>query len=107
MIQTARTSRAPVLVASTTIIEATAPTTNLTALSWALSQVRVVPVTDEIARRASLLLKESRLSGHAHALDAVVAAIALAQPTRPAILTSDPGDLRRLVDGRAAVVPLT
>jgi predicted nucleic acid-binding protein len=63
-----------------------------------LSRVGVVPVTAEIARRAGELLGETGLSGHAYAIDAIVAATALSLPRPLVLLTSDPDDLSRLVE---------
>jgi hypothetical protein len=55
----------------------------------------LLPTSAEVARRAGELLASSRMTD---AVDAIVAAEALA--ARPSlILTSDPDDLGRLIDG--------
>ncbi|WP_169981086.1 PIN domain-containing protein [Microbispora sp. H10836] len=65
-------------------------------LRWHLSRMRVEPVTEEVSVHALDLLRESRLHGHKHAIDAVVAATAL-RSTRPVIiLTSDEDDMSKL-----------
>jgi predicted nucleic acid-binding protein len=60
---------------------------------WAVSRLVIEPVTEEIARAASRLLAVHRLHGHRHAIDAMVAATALAAPARVIVLTSDTQDL--------------
>jgi predicted nucleic acid-binding protein len=66
--------------------------------------VNVVPPSESIARHASRLLAAAGLHGHKYALDALVAATALASPAPATVLTSDPEDLRQLCDDRVAVV---
>lgn len=66
--------------------------------------MNVVPPSETIARHASRLLAAAGLHGHKYALDALVAATALASPAPATVLTSDPEDLRQLCDDRVAVV---
>lgn len=66
--------------------------------------MNVVPPSESIARHASRLLAAAGLHGHKYALDALVAATALASPAPATVLTSDPEDLRQLCDDRVAVV---
>jgi len=61
-------------------------------------------VTLEVAREAANLLRSTGLSGHCHAVDATVAAVARRQVAPVVVLTSDPDDMRRLLDRTAAVV---
>lgn len=61
-----------------------------------LKQIAVVPIDKQIGRAAGELLGHTGLSGHEHALDALVAAVALNQPRPVVLLTSDPDDMRRL-----------
>jgi predicted nucleic acid-binding protein len=61
-----------------------------------LNKITVVPVDERLGRAAGELLGRSGLSGHQHALDALLAAVALDQPRPVVLLTSDPGDLSRL-----------
>jgi predicted nucleic acid-binding protein len=63
-----------------------------------LSRITVVPVSRELARHAGELLGATGLAGHRCAIDAVVAATALALERPVVLLTSDPDDLTRLVE---------
>jgi hypothetical protein len=78
-----------------------------------LSRIAAVPVGPDTARRAGELLGATGLSGHRCAIDAVVAVTALSAPRPVVLLTSDPGDLGRLVAEpgrpkaeRIAVIPI-
>ncbi|TKA10138.1 hypothetical protein [Actinacidiphila oryziradicis] len=63
-----------------------------------LSRLTVEPLTKDLARRASDLLKSAGLHGHKYAIDAVVTATAITTSDKPArILTSDPDDLEKLL----------
>jgi predicted nucleic acid-binding protein len=64
----------------------------------ALAIVQVADITKDVGRKAGELLGATGLSGHRCALDALLAAVALAQE-RPVILaTSDPRDLAKLTE---------
>jgi predicted nucleic acid-binding protein len=63
---------------------------------WAVSRLVIEPVTEDIARTASKLLALHGLHGHPHAIDAMVAATALAATPPRILLTSDPKDLAKL-----------
>lgn len=63
-----------------------------------LKNVRVEPIDRATARYAGELLGRTGLSGHSCALDALLAAVALAQPRPVIILTSDPKDLAKLTE---------
>jgi len=67
------------------------------ALHRVLSRIMVLPVTPAAARQAGELLGATGLSGHRCAIDAVVAVTALGLDRPTVLLTSDPGDLNRLV----------
>lgn len=67
-----------------------------------LCQVR--DVGEQLAREAALLRTRTGRASTISAVDAVVAAFAMSLP-EPVVLTSDPDDLRALVDG--AGVPVT
>jgi predicted nucleic acid-binding protein len=78
-----------------------------------LKSVKVEPIDTARARLAGELLGRTGLSGHSCALDALVAAVALAQPRPVVILTSDPKDLAKLTEEserpsreRVAVIPI-
>jgi predicted nucleic acid-binding protein len=68
------------------------------ALHRVLSRITVVPVDGQLGRAAGELLGRAGLSGHRHALDALLAVVALDQPRPVVLLTSDPGDLGKLTD---------
>ncbi|MFI6402696.1 PIN domain-containing protein [Streptomyces sp. NPDC050548] len=100
-------SEANLVVSANSIIEATHAGTNMPRLNWALSRVKVEPVTEQLAKAAAKLLKDTGLHGHKYAIDATVAVTALNQPGPVAILTSDVDDLTKLCGGqRVKVIPL-
>jgi predicted nucleic acid-binding protein len=96
----------PVVTTAMTLIEAYHSKLYRPAWRWALSRLRVEPVTEQIADQAIDLLQEAGLHGHKYAIDAALAAIALRQPGRVTIFTSDEDDMRRLCGGRAVIVKL-
>jgi hypothetical protein len=106
IIATARESLVPVVISAATVIEATSPRGKRAALAWTVSRLTVEPLTKDLALAAVGLLARAGVHGHNHAIYAMVAATALAQPGRATIYTSDPGDLESLVDGAADVIPL-
>ncbi|AXI77180.1 hypothetical protein [Peterkaempfera bronchialis] len=60
-----------------------------------------VPLTQDLARAASNLLKSAGLHGHKYAIDAMVVATALAATDKPVtVLTSDVDDLSTLLGER-------
>lgn len=93
-----------VITSTATLVEVVHPKINMPALMWALSRVVVEPVTEEIAHAATDLLREAGLHGHKHAIDAMLAATALAAPGPVTVLTSDPEDLTALCGTRLAAV---
>jgi predicted nucleic acid-binding protein len=66
------------------------------AVHYWLKLIKVVPLDKELGRAAGELLGKTGLSGHRWALDALLAAVALAQPRPVVLLTSDPRDLEKL-----------
>ena len=95
-----------VITSSVTLVEARHPKTNQARFDYAVSRVNVVPPDEAIARRASKLLAAAGLHGHKYALDAIVAATALAAPAPATILTSDPEDLRALCGSAVRIVKI-
>ncbi|MDH6626500.1 putative nucleic acid-binding protein [Streptomyces sp. LBL] len=85
-----------VITSSVTLVEARDPKTNQARFDYAVSRVNIIPPTEAIARHASKLLVAAGLHGHKYALDALVAATALASPSPATVLTSDPEDLHML-----------
>lgn len=92
----ARADDMRVITSAATLVEVMHPEINVPALKWALSRVVIQPVTEEIAHRATELLREAGLHGHKHAIDAMLTATALAAPGPVTVLTSDPNDLTAL-----------
>lgn len=90
-----------VVASAVTIVEADSLGVHPARLDWTLARLAVVPVSRDLARSASALLKTASLHGHTHAIDAMVVATALAAEDRPAtILTSDPRDIAALLADR-------
>ena len=71
-----------VVTSSVTLVEARDPRVNQARFDYAVSRVNIIPPTEAIARHASKLLAAAGLHGHKYALDAIVAATALASPPR-------------------------
>ncbi|MGW0733799.1 DNA-binding protein [Streptomyces sp. NPDC002851] len=94
------------VVSANTIVEVGHARVNLPRLSWALSRVKVEPVTEAAAKGAAQLLKAAGLHGHKHAIDATVAEAALRQPGPVAILTSDVDDMTRLCGSKVRLIGL-
>ncbi|MEU3920028.1 PIN domain-containing protein [Streptomyces sp. NPDC029004] len=99
-------SGAEFVVCANTIVEVMHARANLPRLQWALSQVKVEPVTEASAKAAARLLKETGLHGHKYAIDATVAEMALRQPGPVVMLTSDLDDMARLCGGRVRLMSL-
>lgn len=87
---------ARVVDSSVTLVEARDPKVSQARFDYAVSRVNVVPPSQAVARRASKILASAGLHGHKYALDAIVAATALASPAPVTVLTSDPEDLLAL-----------
>lgn len=82
-----------VVTSSVTLVEARDPEVDQARFDHAVSRVNIVPPTEATARHASKLLAAAGLHGHKYAIDAIVAATALASPAPVTVLTSDPEDL--------------
>lgn len=80
----------------------------ITASRWnfVLSQLRVEPFTVELAKEATELLRNTGLSGHKYAIDAMVAVTAMRQSGPVVLLTSDVDDMSKLCDKRIELVGL-
>ncbi|MCX5198695.1 DNA-binding protein [Streptomyces sp. NBC_00249] len=100
----ARADDMRVITSSATLVEVVHPEINMPALKWALSRVVVQPVTEEIAHQATGLLRDAGLHGHKYAIDAMLAATALAAPGPVTVLTSDPSDVIALCGKRLTAV---
>lgn len=102
-IKDADRSDIPVITTSMTLIEAYHTKPHRPAWRWALSRLRVEPVTEQIADAAIDLLQDAGLHGHKYAIDAVLAVVALQQRGHVTVFTSDVDDLERLLPDRIVV----
>jgi predicted nucleic acid-binding protein len=94
--EAARQRRGRVVTAATTLAEILRGEPRDAAMHRVRSRITVVPVDEQLGRAAGELLGRTGLSGRRHALDALLAVVALSQPRPVVLLTSDPGDLTAL-----------
>lgn len=104
MFQVFHAMGADFVIGANTIVEVTHGGVNMPRLRWALSRVKVEPVTDGAARASAELLKAAGLHGHKYAIDATTAEAALRQPGPVAMLTSDVDDMTRLCGDRVRLI---
>ncbi|SFL64531.1 DNA-binding protein [Streptomyces pini] len=104
MFQVFHTMGADLVIGANTIVEVSHARVNMPRLRWALSRVKVEPVTEAAARASAQLLKTAGLHGHKYAIDATVAEVALRQPGPVAVLTSDVDDMARLCGDRVRLI---
>jgi predicted nucleic acid-binding protein len=97
---------ADLVISANTIVEVSHSRVNVPRLRWALSRVKVEPVTEQAAKEAAKLLKAAGLHGHKYAIDATVAEAALRQPGPAAILTSDVDDMTQLCGKQIGLIGL-
>ncbi|MFD7128594.1 MULTISPECIES: PIN domain-containing protein [Streptomyces] len=97
---------ADLVICANAIVEVSHSRTSLPRLNWALSRVKLDPVTEQAAKAAAELLKGAGLHGHKYAIDATVAEVALRQPKPVALLTSDSDDMTKLCGNQVRVIPL-
>ncbi len=97
---------ADLVISANTIVEVSHSRVNMPRLQWALSRVKVEPVTEQTAKEAARLLKAAGLHGHKYAIDATVAEAALRQVGPVAILTSDIDDMTRLCGQHVRLISL-
>jgi predicted nucleic acid-binding protein len=95
-----------VITSSVTLVEARDPKTNQARFDYAVSRVNIIPPTEALARHASKLLAAAGLHGHEYAIDAIVAATAMASPSPVTVLTSDPEDLLMLCGPGVRVIKI-
>jgi predicted nucleic acid-binding protein len=89
---------AVVVTAATTLTEVLRGDQRDAPVHRVLRKVKVVSIDSQQARAAGELLGRTGLSGRSHALAALVAIVALAQPRPVVLLTSDTGDMARLTE---------
>lgn len=94
----AHDARGDVITAASTLAEVLRGKPRDAAMHRVLSRITVIPIDAQLGRAAGELLGRAGLSGHRHALDALLAVVALDQARPVVLLTSDPGDLGRLTD---------
>ncbi|MEU2891603.1 DNA-binding protein [Streptomyces sp. NPDC006967] len=92
------------VIGANTIVEVSHGWVNMPRLWWALSRVKVEPVTEDAAKASAELLKAAGLHGHKYAIDATVAEVALRQPGPVVMLTSDVDDMARLCGDRVRLI---
>lgn len=97
---------AELVTSANIIVEISHSRVSMSRLHWALSRVKVEPVTEQAAKDAAKLLKAAGLHGHKYAIDATVAEAALRQPGTVAILTSDVDDMTRLCGKQIRIIGL-
>ncbi|MBL0886830.1 DNA-binding protein [Myceligenerans indicum] len=106
LIEAARRAGARLVISANTVLEVAHPKVDRPRLRWLLSQVKVEPVSQDGAHKASALLIRAGMHGHQHALDATVVEAALRQTHPVVVLTSDPGDIDRLSDHQVRTIPV-
>ncbi|MFD6437572.1 DNA-binding protein [Streptomyces venezuelae] len=104
MFQVFHAMGADFVVGANTIVEVGHARLNMPRLHWALSRLKVEPVTEGAAKASAELLKAAGLHGHKYAIDATVAELALRQPGPVAMLTSDVDDMTRLCGDRVRLI---
>jgi hypothetical protein len=104
MLQVFHGMGADLVIGANTVVEVSHARVNMPRLQWALSRVKVEPVTERAAKASAELLKAAGLHGHKYAIDATVAEAALRQPGPVAILTSDVDDMARLCGNRVRII---
>jgi predicted nucleic acid-binding protein len=102
----ARAEDERVITSVVTLVEAMHPKIDRRSFDWVVSRLIVEPVTADLARRAAKLLEQVGRHGHRHAIDAIVAATALAARGPTTVLTSDPDDIAALCGDQVTVVRL-
>ncbi|MFJ5732438.1 DNA-binding protein [Streptomyces paradoxus] len=104
MFQVLHAMGAEFVVGANAIVEVGHARVNMPRLQWALSRVKVEPVTESAAKASAELLKAAGLHGHEYAIDATVAEVALRQQGPVAMLTSDVDYMARLCGDRVRLI---
>ena len=106
MVRSALSRGADRVISAATLLEAQNPNVKRARREYVLSQLKIQPLSVPWAREAAQLLSVAGLSGHVHALDAMVATTALHLEPPVVLLTSDPGDMELLCGDRVRIVPV-
>lgn len=99
-------SAADCVISVATTLEASHDRIDRRRWAYALSQMRVEPLTVDLAKEALELLLSTGLHGHKYAIDAMVAVTAMRQPGPIIMLTSDVDDMAKLCGERVELVKL-
>jgi hypothetical protein len=99
----ARRGEAEVITSPLTLVEAYDGRTNERRWDWVLSRIQVVSIGKDEARSARRRLAAAGLHGHKHAIDAVLAVVALQAVGQVTVFTSDVDDLERLLPSSVLV----
>ena len=94
------------VISVATMLEASHGKINRAHWNFVLSQLRIEPLTVDLAKQAAELLQDTGLHGHKYAIDAMVAVTAMRQPGPVVLLTSDVDDMTRLCGERVELVEL-
>lgn len=97
-LKAARNRRSAVVTAASTLTEVLRGGPRDARMHRVLGGMTVISIDKQQGRAAGELLGLTGLSGHRCALDALLAAVALAQPRPAVVLTSDADDMRRLTE---------
>jgi len=98
LVQTAHQRYDNVVTAASTLAEVLRGGAADARMHRVLQRVTVASIDKAVGRKAGELLGATGLSGHRCAVDAMLAAVALAQPRPALLLTSDPDDMARLTE---------
>jgi predicted nucleic acid-binding protein len=96
LVQTAHQRYDNVVTAASTLAEVLRGGAADARMHRVLQRVTVASIDKAVGRKAGELLGATGLSGHRCAVDAMLAAVALAQRRPALLLTSDPDDMARL-----------
>ena len=98
LVQTAHQRYDNVVTAASTLTEVLRGGASDARMHRVLQRVTVASIDKAVGRKAGELLGAAGLSGHRCAVDAMLAAVALAQRRPALLLTSDPDDMARLTE---------
>ena len=94
------------VISVATMLEASHGRINRARWNFVLSQLRIEPLTIDLAKEAAELLQSTDLHGHKYAIDAMVAVTAMRQAGPVVLLTSDVDDMYKLCGERVELVGL-
>ena len=94
----ARQGNHAVVTASSTLAEVLRGGPKDAPLHQALRHVTVDGISKDLGRKAGELLGATRMAGHQHTVDALLAVVALAQRRPVVLLTSDASDMAQLTE---------